>query len=391
MQTPISGIDVLLDNPPFWHNQNIALITKHAAKNKDGLPGRQALLQHQFNIQLLFSPEHGLQVNGADGAFIADGIDALTQLPVISLYGKKLQPSADDLKGIDYLLFDIPDVGARFYTYLWTLSYALEASAAYQIPLIVADRPNPISGNISLSEGPMLDSSCASFIGRWPMPIRHSCTLGELANYFNQKMKLNAPLSVIKIANYHRNSFQNEWGLPFIPTFPAIQHFESALCYGGLAFLEATNISEGRSTPYAFTIARAPWMDALAIAKTFNHLSPNYVGTNTIESMPTQGKFPNQLCHGVQLKIIDKEKYQSVFTGLLLIKIIKDLRPIHSAWENYVTNVNPSGVKHLDKLLGIKTAESLFDLPLTKFLTAIAGLLNVENTWPHTIKPYLLY
>lgn len=391
MQTPIAGIDVLLDNPPFWHKHNIALITNHAAKNRDGLPGRQALLQHQFNIQLLFSPEHGLHVNGADGAFIADGIDPLTQLPVISLYGKKLQPSAEDLREIDYILFDIPDVGARFYTYLWTLSYALEASAAYQIPLIVADRPNPISGNISLSEGPMLDSSCASFIARWPMPIRHSCTLGELANYFNQKMKLNAPLSVIKIANYHRNSFQNEWGLPFIPTSPAIQNFESALCYCGLAFLEATNISEGRSTPYAFTVAGAPWMDALTISKTFNQLSPNYVGTNTIDFIPTQGKFANQLCHGVQLKIIDKEKYQSVFTGLLLIKIIKDLHPIHFAWENYVTNVNPSGVKHLDKLLGIKNAESLFNLPLTNFLTAIAGLLNIENTWQHTIKPYLLY
>jgi uncharacterized protein YbbC (DUF1343 family) len=391
MQTPIAGIDVLLDNPPFWHKQNIALITNHAAKNKNRLPSRQALLQHQFNIQLLFSPEHGLQVNGADGAFIDDGIDPLTQLPIISLYGKKLQPSADDLKGIDYLLFDIPDVGARFYTYLWTLSYALEASAAYQIPLIVADRPNPISGNISLSEGPMLDSSCASFIGRWPMSIRHSCTLGELANYFNQKMKLNAPLSVIKIANYQRNSFQNDWGLPFNPTSPAIQNFESALCYCGLAFLEATNISEGRGTPHAFTIAGAPWIDALAISKTFNQLSPNYVSTNTIDFIPTQGKFANQLCHGVQLKIIEKEKYQSVFIGLLLIKIIKDLHPTHFAWENYITNVNPSGVEHLDKLLGIKNAESLFDLPLTNFLTVIAGLLNVKKAWQHAIKPYLLY
>jgi len=391
MPTPIAGIDVLLADPPFWHKHKIALITNHAAKNKDGIPGRQALLQHQFNIQLLFSPEHGLHVKGADGAFIDDGIDPLTQLPIISLYGKKLQPSADDLKEIDYLLFDIPDVGARFYTYLWTLSYVLEASAAYQIPLIVADRPNPISGNISLSEGPMLYSDCASFIGRWPMPIRHSCTLGELANYFNQKLNLNAPLSVIKIVNYQRNSFQTDWGIPFIPTSPAIQTFESALCYGGLALLEATNISEGRSTPYAFTIAGAPWMDANATSNTFKQLSPNYVRTNTIDFTPTQGKFAYQQCHGVQLEIIDKEKYQPAFIGLLLIKIIKDLHPAHFAWENYVTNVNPSGVEHLDKLLGIKNAESLFDLPLTNFITEINTLLNVEKAWQQAIQPYLLY
>lgn len=391
MQTPIAGIDVLLDNPPFWHKHNIALITNHAAQNKDGLPSRQALLQHQFNIQVLFSPEHGLHVNGADGAFIDDGIDPLTQLPIISLYGKKLQPSADDLKGIDYLLFDIPDVGARFYTYLWTLSYVLEASAAYQIPLIVADRPNPISGNMSLSEGPMLDNSCASFIGRWPMPIRHSCTLGELAIYLNQKMNLNAPLSIVKIANYERNSFQNDWGLAFIPTSPAIQNFESALCYCGLAFLEATNISEGRGTPYAFTVAGAPWMDAIATSRTFNQLSPNYVNTNTLHFTPTQGKFANQLCHGVQLNILDKEKYRSVFIGLLLIKVIKDFHPTNFAWENYVTNVNPSGVEHLDKLLGIKNAESLFDLPLTNFLTEINGLLNVEKVWQQAIHSFLLY
>jgi len=144
------------------------------------------LLDAGFNIVKLFSPEHGLDVKGVDGATIKDGVDALTRLPVISLYNEKLQPDENDLKDIDMVLFDIPDIGCRCYTYLWTMTYVLEACAAYNKKFIVLDRPNPVSGSLRFAEGPMLDEAhCSSFIGRWNIPLRHSCTLGELALYFN--------------------------------------------------------------------------------------------------------------------------------------------------------------------------------------------------------------
>src|SRR5690606_8412023 len=146
---------------------------------------RKALQDAGFQLVKLFSPEHGLLAVGADGVAQADFVDPLTGLPVVSLYGSKMAPEPQDLESLDAVLFDIPDVGCRFYTYLWTLSYVMEGCARARIPLFVLDRPNPLGGDLSQAEGPMLDEAhCSSFIGRWSIPIRHSCTLGELALYF---------------------------------------------------------------------------------------------------------------------------------------------------------------------------------------------------------------
>ncbi|WP_298301416.1 DUF1343 domain-containing protein [Hydrotalea sp.] len=389
--TPKPGIDVLLNSNPNWKQQRIGFVTNHAAKTKEGIPSRHALLQHQFNIVKLFSPEHGLDVTGADGVWIDDGNDTLTGLPIISLYGKKLQPDAHDLKNIDLMLFDIPDVGARFYTYLWTLSYILEAAGSFQIPLIIADRPNPVSGKFDLVEGPMLDISCASFIGRWPMPIRHSCTLGELAQYFNKALQIKAPLIVIPVEGYERNCFQPDWGNAFEPTSPAIQSFEAALCYCGTVFLEATNISEGRGTPYSFFAAGAPWMNATAVAFNFNQIALPTVEAVTIQFITYTGKYTGETCNGIVLKIQDREKFHPVLMGLLLIKVIKDLHPDDFAWQGYVTNVNPNGKNHLDKLLGFPDSKALFETNMEKFIKQISKKLNVNISWQTTMKPYLLY
>ena len=187
------GIDELLAANPPWKNDCIGMVTNEAATTHDLRASRKALLHAGFNVVKLFSPEHGLDVQGADGHFMQDGTDKLTGLPVVSLYSEKLAPSADDLAGIDVLLFDIPDAGSRFYTYLWTMTHVMEACAAHQKRLIILDRPNPISGNFDLAEGPILDEEPASFIGRWASPIRHSCTLGELARYIEVSKKINLP------------------------------------------------------------------------------------------------------------------------------------------------------------------------------------------------------
>jgi uncharacterized protein YbbC (DUF1343 family) len=384
------GIDHLLKQPINWKNKRIALLTNQSATTIMGLPSRKALQQNGFQLVLLFSPEHGLDTLGADGKPIPDSFDALTGLPIISLYGKKLAPDCDDLKEIDIVIFDIPDIGARFYTYLWSMTYLMEACAQFGKKLIVLDRPNPVSGNMKLSEGPILQESSASFIGRWSIPIRHSCTLGELANYFNRTMKLGVDLEIIPCINWDRQDFQPDWGTAFIATSPAIQHFESMLLYPGLCLLEATNISEGRGTELAFRLAGAPWMNGKIVANLFNQIGLEDVKAKPITFKPSHGKYQGELCEGIELKIQDAHYFQSVSNGLLLINLIKSIYPKQFKWADYPTEVNPSGKNHLDKLLGIPNSESLFNLPLHQFLAAIIKLTNTSD-WQAEINSYLIY
>jgi uncharacterized protein YbbC (DUF1343 family) len=377
------GVDILLQRNPTWKKNRIALVTNHSATTHHLIPSRKALLENGFNIIKLFSPEHGLNIQGADGALIKDGLDTLTQLPVISLYNEKLAPTENDLSDIEIVLFDIPDIGVRFYTYLWTMTYVLEACALHKKKFIILDRPNPISGNIEFAEGPMLnEKTCASFIGRWNIPLKHSCTLGELALYFNRQKDLNAMVEIIKCEYWNRNMFQPDWGIEFVPTSPAIQSFQSAFLYPGLGLLETTNISEGRGTILPFRIAGAPWMKANILADWFKE--------KEIKFIPVTNKYANEICYGIKLPIENIQVLKSVLTGLLLIKIIKDNHPQHFKWQPYPTNVNPSGENHLDKLLGIENSELMFDLPWMEFILEAHRITSNLN-WATEIKNFLLY
>lgn len=384
------GIDHLIKLNPNWKNKQLALLTNEAATTFSGIPSRKFLLDNGFHLKLLFSPEHGLDTKGADGKLMPDTVDQLTGLKVISLYGQKLAPDENDLSEIDIVLFDIPDIGTRFYTYLWTLTYLMEACARFGKQLIVLDRPNPISGKLALVEGPVIEESVSSFIGRWPIPIRHSSTLGELAKYFNSKRNLSVNLEIIPCINWDRETFQPDWGTAFVPTSPAIQHFDSMVLYPGLCLLEATNISEGRGTDMAFRIAGAPWMSGRIIANLFNQLGLEDIKAKPIVFKPTTGKYQGELCEGIEFAVQDLSYFQSVSNGLLLINLIKSMYPKHFKWSKYPTEVNPLGNDHLDKLLGINNSESLFNLPLHQFLSAITKLTNARD-WKKEIEDYLLY
>lgn len=388
------GIDVLLAGQPIWKNKRIALVTNHAATTHQFVPSRLALVQQGFNVVKLFSPEHGLDTTGADGHAMDNSIDTLTGLPVISLYGNKLAPSRSDLADIDLVLFDIPDIGSRFYTYLWTMSYVLEACAALNLPFIVADRPNPLSGKLTLAEGPLLDEQhCSSFIGRWSIPVKHSCTIGELALYFNNSRDINCQLEVIPCVNWHRNRYHSDWNPSFVPLSPAIPVFESALLYPGLCFLEATNCSEGRGTANPFRMAGAPWLLANETAVLFNTMIQAIskdVYARPVIFTPTEGKYAGQRCDGVMLHVADPSSFLSVTTGWLLIRIIKELHPQDFQWAAYPTHVNPSGKKHLDLLSGIWNTERLFDVALPDFVSAAKRCIVLEG-WSMNMQPYLLY
>lgn len=394
MNKVVLGIDAVLAQSPEWQSKRIALVTNHAATTSQFVASRVALLEHGFNLVRLFSPEHGLDTTGADGHEMKNAVDVLTRLPVVSLYGDKLAPSPKDLEDIDLVLFDVPDIGSRFYTYLWTLSHVLEACAKTGTPLILADRPNPLSGNMALAAGPLLDEArCGSFIGRWSIPVRHSSTLGELARYFNATRNIGCELDVISCSNWRREMFHPDWARSFVPLSPAIPTFESALLYQGLCLLEATNLSEGRGTATPFRMVGAPWLLTEDTAKLFNAMVAEIADNVFLRPLfftPSEGKFAGQKCSGLMLHVADYSGFRSLDIGLLIVRIIKDLHPDAFAWATYPTHVNPTGRKHLDLLLGVEGAEELFDVPLSDFIAAVKELTDPVDWWGR-MRPFLLY
>ncbi len=383
------GIDVLLSSEPDWKNKRIGMLTNDAAKTSNGIESRLALKNAGFNLVKLFSPEHGIQTIGADGALMEDGIDAITQLPIISLYGTRFKPSPSEIEDIDIMFFDIPDAGTRFYTYLWSMTYWIEAAATNNKEVVILDRPNPLGGQMDRAEGPMLEEAVSSFIGRFNIPIKHQCTLGELAKYFNQTQSWNAHLTVIPCEGWKRVKLFYDWHLPWVNPSPALQNIESTILYPGLCFFEATNISVGRGTKYSFEWIGAEWMNLNAVKMTCQHVLGEDLKIEDINlTINIQGI--QKGVNGLRFKVIDPENYEAVMTGLLLLKVVKDIHPKDFKWMPYPTQANPTGNDHLSLLLGISNAEQLFDLPLQQWLQQIGKMLKVTQ-WKSTIASYLLY
>ena len=383
------GIDCILKNEPIWKKDRIAMLTNDAARTSSGIISRLALKDAGFNVTTIFSPEHGINAIGDDGAFMKDGVDALTGLPIISLYGEKFMPTADDLKEIDILLFDVPDAGTRFYTYLWSMTYWIESAAKHNKQVIILDRPNPLGGNLALCEGPMLDETITSFIGRFNIPVKHQCTLGELALYFNAVQNWNASMKVIQCEGWKREQLFFDWNQKWVNPSPALQNIEATILYPGLCFFEATNLSVGRGTSYSFEWIGAPWLKQ----KEMMMMAHSMLGEDyKLEPIDLAIVLENETSKykGIRMKVKDPYHYPAVMNGLLLLKLIKDLHPNDFKWMPYPTNANPSGENHLSLLLGVPNAEAIFDLPLQQWLQKINALLRVEG-WKKNIEPYLLY
>lgn len=383
------GIDIVLKNLPHWKDMRIGMLTNDAAKTNKGIISRTALKDAGFNLVKIFSPEHGIKASGEDGAFMNNSLDELTGLSIISLYGEKIMPSKEDLADVQIMLFDIPDAGTRFYTYLWSMTYWIEAAAKYNKPIIILDRPNPLGGNMTMCEGPMLDAQLSSFIGRFNIPIKHQCTLGELAIYFNSTLNWNANLEVIQCDHLNRQKQFYDWNIKWVNPSPALQNIEANLLYPGLCFFEATNVSIGRGTSYSFEWIGADWFNLPAIIMVCQNILRDDIKTETL-TLPILSNEIIKNTKGIRIKVIEPKHYDAVLSGLLLMKLIKDIHPKDFKWMPYPTTVNPSGANHLSLLLGIPNAEALFELPLQQWLQQIIILLSVED-WRKKIEPYLLY
>lgn len=354
MSRVLFGIDQVLVTPGLLCGR-LGLVTNDAARPAldSRLKSRVALQRAGFKLVRLFSPEHGLGEDAADGAAVADGFDRLTGLPIVSLYGEKMRPPRETLADLDAVVFDIPDIGARFYTYIWTLSYALEACAEAGVPLVVLDRPNPLGGDLTVAEGPILDAAkFGSFVGRAAIPIRHSLTAGELARLWNVEWKLGANLQIVPCSGWTRAMHWPETGLPFVQTSPAIASYESALLYPGLCLFEATNLSVGRGTNFAFQIAGAPWLDAAQLVERFNSRRLPGVIAEAHRFKPSLPPHAREPCEGVRLRVTDRKRLQPVAAGLHLLAAVIQNHPGKFCWSKYPTAANPTGEGHFERLVG---------------------------------------
>ena len=384
-QKVIPGIDSFLQVSGSVKTLRYALVTNNAAFTVDGIMSRMAMIRNGFNLVKIFSPEHGISVEGADGVFQHHEKDVVTGLPIISLYGDSLMPSEEDLEEIDIVLFDIPDVGCRFYTYLWTMTYVMEACTLYNKQFIVLDRPNPIGGDIAMAEGPMLDeANCSAFIGRWSMPVRHCCTLGELALYFTDKRLKMLDIKIIPVKNWQRGQIAGTPGFDFYSTSPAIKNIETALAYPGLGLLEGINVNEGRGTDKPFLQFGAPWINADELHNALNEKVLFGIRTKPCTYIPGGSLYKGERCNGLELSITDERTFYPVSVGIKIISSLCKLYPDKIKERLYVTNANPGGAGHLDKLLGVKNSFKMIKSGNT-IQTDISAM------WPEEIAPYFLY
>ena len=393
MQDVRFGIDRLVRTTAIPRSARIGLVTNDAARLAADVnaKSRVALRDAGFNLVRLFGPEHGIGASAADGAHVADGVDPLTRLPVVSLYGQTHRPAREHLDDLDVVLFDIPDVGARFYTYIWTLSHVLEACADARRPLVVLDRPNPIGGDIDACAGPMLDEAkFCTFVGRWNIPIRHGLTVGELATLWNVERRIGADLRVVHVEGWTRDMHWPDTALPFVPMSPAMPDYETALVYPGTCLLEGTNLSEGRGTDAPFRTIGAPWVEAPAVAERFNALALAGLRCEPVTFTPSGRKHAGEACHGVRLRIDAPRACRPVAAALHLLAIVIDFHRDRFAWSPYPTAANESGGGHFDRLAGTTTVRELLPQNVSGAADLI-GAWTLTDGWSTRIRSRLLY
>lgn len=320
-----SGLDVLTaEGFAPLQGMRVGLITNQTGRDAQARRNVD-LLREAPGVRLvaLFSPEHGLYGNVDEK--VASGTEPSTGLPVYSLYGKVQRPSAEMLKDIDALVFDIQDAGARFYTYTTTMAYAMEAAAALHIPIYVLDRPNPITA--AAVQGPMLDPGQTSFTGYFPMPVRYGMTLGELARFFNAEARIGADLHVISMRGYRREQWYDSTGMPWIAPSPNLRNLTEAVLYPGIALIEGANVSVGRGTGTPFEVIGAPWIDAAKLARHLEARALPGVRFTATRFTPRADAYRGRRCNGVRITVLDRDALDSPALGVEITAALHRLYP----------------------------------------------------------------
>ncbi len=322
------GIDVMLAGRPPWQDgQRVGLLCNQASVNRDLVHTRMLLKELLGdNLSCLFSPQHGFYGEKQDNMIeSADGIDEATGVPVFSLYGETRRPTEAMFSHLDVLIVDIVDVGTRVYTFLYTLAYCLEAAAKYGKKVIVLDRPNPIGGEAV--EGNILNTDYSSFVGLYPLPMRHGLTFGELAHYLNREFALYADLDVVPMRGWKRSMYYRDTGLKWVFPSPNMPTPETAVVYPGQVIWEGTCVSEGRGTTLPFELVGAPWWEHRPILDKLAETELPGCFFRPLVFEPTSGKQVGKRCTGFQLHVTDHLTFKPYRTSLALFQAVFMLYP----------------------------------------------------------------
>jgi uncharacterized protein YbbC (DUF1343 family) len=311
--------------------------------------------------------------------------DPDTNLPVHSLYGKTRRPTAEMLNDIDVLIYDLQDVGTRVYTFIYTMAYCMEACAAQGKPMVVLDRPNPVNG-VQI-EGNLLDPKYSSFVGLYPIPMRHGMTVGELALMFNSE--IGCDLTVVEMKNWRRDYWSDQTGLPWVQPSPNLPTLDSVIAYPGLVLVEGTQLSEGRGTTRPFEFVGAPFINSRSYAEHLNAIKLPGIWFRPAHFEPTFQKWQGKMCGGVQLHVTDREVFEPYLTGIALISAARTLYPDSFQWRD------PPYEYELEKM-PIEILSGSRDL--SRMIENNTSLISIKESWQEDLssfsrrrKSYLLY
>ncbi|WP_040984487.1 exo-beta-N-acetylmuramidase NamZ family protein [Oceanobacillus jeddahense] len=378
------GLDVFLEKGyKRVEGLRVGLVTNMTGVNEKLQPSIDLFAEHPaINLVALYAPEHGIRGDAKEGEKVSSSRDNATGLPVYSLYGQTRKPSQEMIADVDVLVFDLQDIGSRYYTYIYTMASVMEACMEYGKKLIVLDRPNPVSG-INM-EGNLVEQDVRSFVGLLPIPNRHGMTVGELALLFKNEFAYSCDLSVIPMEGWKRRMYFDDTNLFWVPPSPNTPVIDMAILYPGTCLIEGTNVSEGRGTTKPFEWIGAPFIDGQKLAKVYNDRSLPGVLARPISFVPTYQKYKGEVCNGVQLHIENRNTLHALQAGVALVETIATIYPNQF---QFIQNENEK--YFFDLLAGTKR--------LRKYILAGKAVRYLEESqqeldeFNKTRKKYLLY
>jgi uncharacterized protein YbbC (DUF1343 family) len=382
------GSDLLLSSTRL-DGARVGIVCNHASVDRgfvhivDRLAGADRL-----TLAAIFGPQHGFRSDVQDNMIeTPHRDDSARRVPIYSLYSETREPTADMLRGLDVLVIDLQDIGARIYTYIYTMANCLKACARHGVPVIVCDRPNPING-VDV-EGAALATGFESFVGLFSIPMRHGMTIGELAKLFNERFGLGAALEVVPMDGWGREMWADATGLPWVIPSPNMPTLDTATVYPGTVLFEGTMLSEGRGTTRPFELVGAPWIEAERFAEAMNGLGLPGVYFRPAVFEPTFQKHAKQTCGGCQIHVTDRNTFRPVLTGVALIQMFRNLNPQNFAWRP-----PPYEYEHDKMPIDILAGSDR----LRRQIESDVAPLDIAHTWredeaafEQTRRPYLLY
>ena len=395
MQRVFTGLDRLSEEGPsaagLGPGARVGLLGHPASVDGQGRHAAMLLRRSTaWELMRLFAPEHGIWGREQDMEHVVGGIDPVTGVPVISLYGRKadsLRPRSEDLRDLDAVIVDLQDVGSRYYTFVYTLSFVMETAAESGLPVVVLDRPNPIGGE--RVEGPVLHDALSSFVGRYPLPVRHGMTVGELARLFNTEFGIGCDLRVVEMKGWSRSMAFEETRLPWVPPSPNMPATSTAHVYPGGCLIEGTNLSEGRGTTLPFELVGAPWLDGPALAAAMRGEGLPGVLFRAASFRPMYQKHAGVSCEGLQVVVADRGAFRPFETYLVLLREARRLAPHAFAWRTEAYEFEATRPA-IDLLLGRSDLRPMLESGSSR--AEMEALWRAElDGFMATRKPHLIY